>query len=70
MALKDVSCDMFINCKLSGCIKEYIYINVTNMRQLRLNIQAPNAKDIIIYFPITGSSETYGTLEYNIHKRW
>jgi hypothetical protein len=41
------------------------------MRQLRLNIQAPNAKDIItIYFPITGSSETQGTLEYNMHKRW
>jgi len=41
------------------------------MKQLCLNIEAPKAKDFItIYFPITGSSETHGTLAYNIHKRW
>ena len=25
---------------------------------------------ITVYFPITGSSETHGTLAYNMHKRW
>jgi len=25
---------------------------------------------ITVYFPITGSSETHGTLAYNKHKRW
>ena len=62
---------MFINCTLSGCIKEYIYVYVTNMRQLCLNIQAPKANDnITIYLPVTGYSETHVTLAYNMHKRW
>jgi len=34
-------------------------------------MQALNAKDFItIYYPVTGSSETHGTLTYNKHKRW